>query len=110
LTTALAKPALATERRRAPRRRTLKSGLAIYGGYLFVLNCSVQDLSDEGARLRFTTGTAVPDRFVLLLPSEGVVFEAMIVRRRGNEVAVHFNGKATPVHEADHRVKRFHFR
>jgi hypothetical protein len=82
----------------------------IYGGYLFMLDCSVRDLSTEGAKLRFTRGTAVPDRFVLLLPSEGVVFEAMIVRRRGNEVAVHFDGKATPVHEADQRVKRFYFR
>lgn len=98
----------ATEKRQSPRRRTLKTGIVIYGGYLFVLNCSVRDLSTEGAQLRFTPGTAVPDRFVLVLPSDDVVFEAMIVRRSGNEVGVRFEGKGVPVNEADQRVKRFY--
>ena len=98
------------ERRLAPRRRTLKTGLAIYGGYLFRLECSVRDLSKEGARLRFGRGSGVPDRFALLLSADGIVHEALVVRRTGDEVAVVFDGPATPINDADPRVKRFHFR
>jgi hypothetical protein len=108
MASAMAAPAI--ERRRAPRRRTLKSGIVIYGGYLFVLYCSVRDLSTEGARLRFVIGTPVPRRFVLMFPSDSIVFEATVVRRRGNEVGVHFESKGIPVQEADQRVKCFHFR
>ncbi len=110
MTMASAIDAPAIERRQAPRRRTLKSGIVIYGGYLFMLDCSVRDLSTEGARLRFAMGTLVPRRFVLLLPSAGLVFEAMVVRRQGSEVGVHFESTAIPVQEADRRVKCFHFR
>ncbi len=108
LSTASAAPSV--ERRGAPRTRTLKTGLAIYGGYLFVLDCSVRDLSATGAKLAFTPGTPVPDKFILCLPAQESVFEAEVVRRRGPHVAVMFEGRGKTLAEADPRIRRFVFR
>ena len=47
------------EHRRSPRQRVLKSGRIIYGGGSIVVDCTIRNLSETGARLQERMHVAV---------------------------------------------------
>lgn len=77
------------ERRAAPRRRTLKSGRAIFNNKQSVLSCTVRDLSATGAKLRFATVMGIPETFELDMTDEPRR-SCHVVWRRGEDVGVVF--------------------
>jgi hypothetical protein len=59
-----------TERRREPRRRTLKAGRLLIDKKA-VLNCTIRNLSQHGGRLDIDSIVGVPEEFVLDIAGEG---------------------------------------
>jgi hypothetical protein len=56
-----------TERRSAPRKRTLKGGRIAFNAGQSTIECVVLNLSETGAKLRVTSVMGIPDTFDLLL-------------------------------------------
>lgn len=81
-------------RRVAPRHRVLKDGKIVLLNNWSVVDCTVRDISDSGARLVCRDQAAVPQDFRLLLLSEQTIRSCTVVWRRGDEVGVHFTGEA----------------
>lgn len=54
------------------------------------IECTVRDLSPEGARLQVSRDVTLPDPFELHIPQRGMVERARIIWRHGDETGVHF--------------------
>jgi PilZ domain len=81
------------ERRQSPRRRHYRVARIEFGAGIHARGCRVIDISDSGVRLH-VEGFDIPDEFVLLTSSDGVVRENTykVIRRRGHQVAARFVG------------------
>jgi two-component system cell cycle response regulator len=84
---------MAEEKRRAPRRRVLKDGKVITHKNCSVVDCCVRDLSETGARIRCQDQAAIPSEFRLLLPMDGIMRDARVVWRRGDDLGVQFTAE-----------------
>ena len=78
------------DKRRAVRRRVLKAGVIAFKNHQSTLNCTVRDISANGARLRVEGLMYAPDTFDLMVVVDGFEAECQVVRRSGNELAVRF--------------------
>ncbi|HWA20112.1 MAG TPA: PilZ domain-containing protein [Devosia sp.] len=58
-----------TEKRAVQRRPTLKGGRIVFNGGRSTIDCTVRNLSDQGARLQVASVIGIPDTFDLLLPN-----------------------------------------
>jgi hypothetical protein len=87
------------ENRRSVRRRTLKEGKVILSEWS-VLNCTIRDLSDGGARLEFGALTDLPKEFRLLIVAANMIIPCALSWQRGQNVGVRFTG---PGHAAPPR-------
>lgn len=76
------------EHRKAPRHRTLKAGKIEFG--LPAIDCVVRNISKIGAALEVESPIGVPDRFDLVLPSDGVRKSANVVWRKPNRIGIRF--------------------
>jgi len=81
------------ERRNARRQRVLKEGHIIMLDHQSVVNCTVRDVSDTGARLKCGEQLSVPREFLLRIGREATMRPARVTWRRGNEVGVVFTGE-----------------
>ncbi len=77
------------EHRIAARRRVLKAGSISFGGG--VIDCTVRSLSDTGAALEVVTPLLIPDRFTLIVQSDGVSRHCRVVWRRQRRMGVTFD-------------------
>ena len=84
------------DKRSARRMRVLKDGKIVTMNNLSVIDCTVRDLSDTGARLRCQDQRAVPDEFRLLFPHERSIRPAKVVWRTHDQVGITFTGPAKP--------------
>jgi hypothetical protein len=80
------------EKRSARRQRMLKDGKIITKNERSVIDCSIRDISDTGAKIRCGDQVAVPKEFQLFLPQSRFFREARTVWRRGNEIGIVFTG------------------
>lgn len=55
-----------------------------------VISCLVRSLSEQGAALDVLCARAIPDRFTLELPLEGLSYKCHLVWRREMEIGVSF--------------------
>lgn len=95
------------ERRVTTRRRVLKGAKAVYGGYSFVVDCTIRDLSDIGARLRVLGSVILPESFSLYFPETQTMRAARILWRKAGEVGVQFDGQSREVRDSsDPRERR----
>ena len=78
------------ERRKAPRHRALKAGKIIFNRQLSVMDCSVKNLSDDGACLVVTSPVGVPDAFELQIPSDSFNKTCRVVWRSSDKIGVMF--------------------
>jgi hypothetical protein len=86
-----------SDKRRAPRKRTLKGALIIFNGRTSTLSATLRDISDTGARLRVSKDVAMPDTFDLAIDSDGLEVPCTLAWRRGEEVGVRFTGPIVKV-------------
>ena len=69
-----------------------------------VLNCSLTNVSDSGAKLKLATESALPDEFALLLaPASGVGRRCRVISRSELLVRVKFLQKITVLRLASDR-------
>ncbi len=83
------------ESRAAKRLKVLKTGKVIFNKNLAVINCTVRDLSETGAKLVFgDASVVVPDEIKLVLQQDNTVREAKVMWRKGEAIGVHFTSEA----------------
>ncbi len=98
------------EKRKAPRRRVLKQGKIVFADGQRVLDCTIRDFSDTGARLLIANTVGLPDTFHLYEKSSGMLYPAAIAWRQANSVGVAFKGSASSIHDAvNKRFSRLKF-
>ena len=86
----------ANNQRGRVRPRVLKTGKIVLNHDWSVIDCTIRDLTELGARLRCSDQVAVPAEFKLLVPSLGTVRPARAVWRSGADIGVVFTGEAKP--------------
>jgi PilZ domain len=78
-----------SESRAAPRHRVLKAGTIEFGGG--AIDCTIRNLSNAGAALDVTSPVGIPDRFTLVLPSDGLHMSCHVVWRKQRRLGVAFD-------------------
>jgi hypothetical protein len=96
------------ERRAEYRIRTLIYGKLIVGDGLANPDCVVRNRSTGGAQVRVLRGEALPPNVGLLLITEGLLFHATVVWRRGDKIGLAFNGHHDLRHDDDPRLTAVH--
>lgn len=76
------------DHRASHRNRTYKAGSIDFG--LGLLDCTVRNLTDKGASLETASPFGFPDRFNLLVVSDGTQKACRVVWRRGQRLGVVF--------------------
>jgi PilZ domain len=76
------------EKRATPRQRVLKSGTIEFGGG--VIDCTVRNLSTNGAALDVATPVGIPATFNLAIPSDGLRFACRVLWRKDRRIGVKF--------------------
>ena len=84
----------AAEKRSTARKRIARNGKIVFPNFAAILDCTMRDVSDTGAKLIALNGQGVPDRFGLVLITDQLMRDAKVVWRRGNEIGVEFEGDA----------------
>lgn len=78
------------ERRRLPRRKTLKTAYIAYRTLGTTIDCVVKNLSAGGARLDVESAHGIPDAFDLILKTESRQHVCKIVWRDEYRIGVQF--------------------
>ena len=79
----------AKERRREPRKTTLKSGEILYRQTHCLMACVIMDLSEKGAMLKPEDPKPCPDAFVLRI-KDGACYVSQITWRKDALLGVTF--------------------
>jgi hypothetical protein len=93
------------EKRKTARRRVLKEGKIVFADGMRVFDCTIRDMSEEGARLLIANTVGLPDTFQLYEKSSGMLYPVTVAWRQPNSIGVQFTGPATSIHDAAN--KRF---
>jgi hypothetical protein len=80
-------------RRAAPRARSLLTGKIIVGDGRESHECVVRNLSAKGAQVRLAGAVNLPGSVGLLVVKEGLLFDAAIAWRRGEQIGLTFSGQ-----------------
>jgi len=78
------------ERRSSKRWRTVLAGRISFNNRSSVLDCTVRDLSETGARIYFADASELPASFELEIPNKGVRVQGRVVWSRGANHGVIF--------------------
>jgi hypothetical protein len=98
------------DKRKSGRRRVLKGGKIVFADAMRVIDCTIRDLSEKGARLVIANTIGVPDSFQLFEKSSGMLYPATVVWRQTNALGVKFDGPPTSIHnDANRRYARLKF-
>lgn len=81
------------ERRRGQRNRALLTGKVANEDATQTLDCVIRNLSPDGAMIETLTPHLVPQEMRLVQISEGIVWDAEVIWRRGNRVGVKLNAR-----------------
>ncbi len=82
------------ELRIARRNKVLKAGKILAPGNLAVVDCTIRDMSETGARIVAGDQMAIPNAFRLVVPMDNIMREAIVKWRRGTLVGIAFTGEA----------------
>ena len=80
--------------RSAKRQRVLKDGKIVFNSNSSVINCTIRDISETGARIICDNPGGVPDECRLVTLSDNVIRDAKVMWRRGDKVGLRFTGDA----------------
>ncbi|MCA9240477.1 MAG: PilZ domain-containing protein [Planctomycetales bacterium] len=82
-------------KRTTARHRVLKQGKILLPNGLTVIDCTIRDLSETGARLICGDPGAIPNSFRLVFTADRSMREVKVVWRRPDQVGVHFQSGPT---------------
>ena len=98
------------DKRKTARRRVLKVGKIIFADGMRLIDCTIRDMSDTGARLLVANAVGLPDTFHLFEKSSGMVYAASVAWRLPSAVGVKFAAPPTNIHDpVTRRFARLHF-
>jgi hypothetical protein len=98
------------EKRKTPRRRVLKEGKIIFADGLRIIDCTIRDMSKEGAKLLISNTVGIPQTFDLFEKSTGLVYPASVVWRQMDSLGIRFDAEPTNVRDpANRRYARLRF-
>ncbi|MGV8839790.1 MAG: PilZ domain-containing protein [Bauldia sp.] len=80
------------ERRRRHRNRVLKGALVVFGNHDRAIDCTIRNLSDEGAKVTLGSTLGVPDTFELMIPAEHRIAPARAIWRTERELGIALTG------------------
>jgi hypothetical protein len=78
------------DQRSSKRHRTFLDGRIIFNNRCSVINCTVRDVSDTGARVAFGHIILIPTEFELEIPKKGLFVWARVMWSNGKEHGVKF--------------------
>jgi hypothetical protein len=78
------------DQRSSKRHRTYLDGRIIFNNRCSVINCTVRDVSDTGARIAFSHVILIPIEFELEIPKKGLSVGACVMWSNGKEHGVKF--------------------
>jgi hypothetical protein len=84
------------EHRRSRRKRVLKGALVVFGNHDRTLDCTIRNLSDEGAKVSIASTIGVPETFELMIPAEHLIAPVRVVWRTERELGLALNGPFQP--------------
>ena len=76
------------EVRRPPRARTFLQARASYSDGAISTDCTVNQLSDAGARLSITSSFALPEIFEIAIPQRGISRRVKLIWRKDDLVGL----------------------
>jgi hypothetical protein len=85
---------VADNKRNVQRRRALKDGKIVFGNGFCVVDCTIKNMSENGALLIAPKSVGVPNSFVLI-DSKGQKLEAEVRWRKLDSLGVRFTGART---------------
>ena len=85
-----------TESRAEHRSRTLKRGQVRIDGGKSLIDCTIRDLTETGAKLRFETVFPLPAQFELFIVDAKAIWPARSAWQKANEAGVEFFLTETP--------------
>lgn len=80
------------EKRTSRRDRAFRDGKLVVNAGQSLINCIIRDQTERGAKLQVFAPTALPAYFKLLCVTQGTLYPAQVVWRRGNLVGIEFVG------------------
>src|SRR4028118_15220 len=84
------------DRRREVRRRVLMAGRIIFNSRSSVVDCTVRDLTTNGALISFAEALKIPPEVELEIPKTGQWFRARVVRSFGHSHGLMFINEPMP--------------
>jgi hypothetical protein len=78
------------ERRSSARQKSFLQGRIYFNNRRSSVDCLIRDLSEAGARLKFSEAIAVPEAVELYIPNREEIHRARVEWRTGNEMGVSF--------------------
>jgi PilZ domain len=81
------------ERRAEPRVRTFIAGRIVSGDGFVSVRCTIRDLSLTGARVTVSHEARLPPPVALMLIRDGLLFDAAVAWRRGDETGLVLKGQ-----------------
>ena len=75
------------------RKKVLKAGKILVPGNLSVVDCTIRDMSETGARIVVGDQAAVPSEFRLVVPMDNIMREAVVKWRRGELLGIAFTSE-----------------
>ncbi|WP_173947978.1 PilZ domain-containing protein [Microvirga terrae] len=82
------------DRRNSTRRRSLLNGRIVFNNRCSVIECTVRDISETGAKISLAHPTSIPMEFELDIPSKGPPVRAHVMWSNGKECGVLFGSRA----------------
>jgi hypothetical protein len=79
-----------TEKRRASRHKSFLRGYMYIGKSPFPIECLVRDISDTGARLKYSGQILASDIINLHISNKGEIFRAKVQWREADEIGISF--------------------
>lgn len=78
------------ERRKVHRLRSYLAGQAVFNGRASTVDCLLRNISDDGAKIAFSDGVALPVEFEITIPRRGETKRSRVVWRTQKEAGLQF--------------------
>ena len=98
-------PGSVPDRRREPRLRSLLTGTIVFDNKC-TMDCTVRNISANGARLVLADAFRLPEEFNLRIPHHDQTHRAKVVWRKGDAAGFALSDVQDNVHRERHRMTR----
>lgn len=80
------------ENRRLHRQRVFKGASILTGIANSEIKCVIRNMHKDGAELKISIDSRVPQEFLLYVPVDGIAYETVVRWRKEDRIGVQFTG------------------